>query len=714
MKRVCIDKLLSETHPDEEMISENTLKMFKNISDKKTKRIIDSGLKKIRAAESEIQLRENDNHITVKTRRKFSFLPAAFSACLIIFTASVPVVMKMNNSKITPVSESSVKTEITESDKSDISTYPEEMTPDGIKVFEKCPGYDLTDIYCAGNSIYVSASKSLSSSYIRTYDPETGEKSYIDFSEYLYNTNGSIEDFYISDDNYLYFCGRILTDDPIKYTGITGKYNIKTKKPETINYTDNKSFKKIIRLNNSDYFYLLDGHNIDIMDEQLTITESKPLLEPALQFALDNSAIENASDYMLNQVVCDKSDNLYVLLEKKPGPGEPVNPETYFIVKFDSELNPSFVIPNSELKKVYGEHGTLDLSNISNGRTGLSGYKNHIGIIDEFKPEISEVYDIPACNYQLYIDSNDTCDMVLYSDSEMQFWNTGEDKPAKIYKRIEENDYMFTEGITETDIYHGLTRIHNGIFYYLPPDCYSNSAIYEISLSDNTKEKYFTDISNYAIGQNGYIYTVAPHSTTFGNDYHVNRDIIKFYSGTTEKMNDEENYFNSFAVSADKNILFTYFNCITDETGYSLYSPEGKKLYDFQLPEEFQGEILSIKSTDSGEKIYLTENETGRILCYGPEKNDLSEVSALNEMITNPEESQFFNVKANGGKYDFCISEYTDDYKRYYGYNADTGEITFLFEDTEGLDITDFTVAEDDTIYCLSGQTDTIYSISAE
>ena len=72
MKRVCIDKLLSETHPDEEMISENTLKMFKNISDKKTKRIIDSGLKKIRAAESGIQLRENDNHITVKTRRKFS------------------------------------------------------------------------------------------------------------------------------------------------------------------------------------------------------------------------------------------------------------------------------------------------------------------------------------------------------------------------------------------------------------------------------------------------------------------------------------------------------------------------------------------------------------------------------------------------------------------------------------------------------------------
>ena len=179
-------------------------------------------------------------------------------------------------------------------------------------------------------------------------------------------------------------------------------------------------------------------------------------------------------------------------------------------------------------------------------------------------------------------------------------------------------------------------------------------------------------------------------------------------------MNDEENYFNSFAVSADKNILFTYFNCITDETGYSLYSPEGKKLYDFQLPEEFQGEILSIKSTDSGEKIFLTENETGRILCYESEKNDLNEVSALNEMITNPEESQFFNVKANGGKYDFCISEYTDDYKRYYGFNADTGEITFLFEDTEGLDITDFTVAEDDTIYCLSGQTDTIYSISAE
>lgn len=714
MKRVRIDKLLSGTHPDEEMISENTEKMFKNFSDKKTKRITDAGLKKIRAAESGIQLRENDNHITVKTRRKFSFLPAAFSACLIIFTASVPVVMKMNNSTITPVSESSVKTEITESDKSDISTYPEEMTPDGIKVFEKCPGYDLTDIHCARSSIYVSASKSLSSSYIRTYDPETGEKSNIDFSEYLYNTNGSIEDFYISDDNYLYFCGRILTDDPIKYTGITGKYNIKTKKPETINYTDNKSFKKIIRLNNSDYFYLLDGHNIDIMDEQLTITESKPLLEPALQFALDNSAIENASDYMLNQVVCDKSDNLYVLLEKKPGPGEPVNPETYFIVKFDRELNPSFVIPNSELKKVYGEHGTLDLSNISNGRTGLSGYKNHIGIIDEFKPEISEVYDIPACNYQLYIDSNDTCDMVLYSDSEMQFWNTGEDKPAKIYKRIEENDYMFTTEITETDIYHGLTRINNGIFYYLPPDCYSNFAIYEISLSDNTKEKYFTDISNYAIGQNGYIYTVAPHSTTFGNDYHVNRDIIKFYSGTTEKINDEENYFNSFAVSADKNILFTYFNCITDETGYSLYSPKGKKLYDFQLPEEFQGEILSIKSTDSGEKIYLTENETGRILCYGPEKNDLSEVSGLNEMITNPEESQFFNVKANGGKYDFCISEYTDDYKRYYGYNADTGEITFLFEDTEGLDITDFTVAEDDTIYCLSGQTDTIYSISAE
>ena len=58
--------------------------------------------------------------------------------------------------------------------------------------------------------------------------------------------------------------------------------------------------------------------------------------------------------------------------------------------------------------------------------------------------------------------------------------------------------------------------------------------------------KYFTDISNYAIGQNGYIYTVAPHSTTFGNDYHVNRDIIKFYSGTTEKMNDEENYFGNF------------------------------------------------------------------------------------------------------------------------------------------------------------------------
>lgn len=248
-------------------------------------------------------------------------------------------------------------------------------------------------------------------------------------------------------------------------------------------------------------------------------------------------------------------------------------PETYFIVKFDSGLNPSFVIPNSELKKVYGEHGTLDLSNISNGRTGLYGYKNHIGIIDESKPEISEIYDIPECNYQLYIDSNDTCDMVLYSDSEMQFWNTG-------------------------------------------------------------------------------------------------------------------------------------------EAGYSLYSPEGKKLYDFQLPEEFQGEILRIKSTDSGEKIFLTENETGRIWCYEPEKNTLSEMSTLNEMITNPEENQFFNVKANGGKYDFCISENADDYQRFYGYNADTGEITFLFENTEGLDITDFTVAEDDTIYCLSEQTDTIYSIS--
>ena len=89
--------------------------------------------------------------------------------------------MKINSSKITPVSESSVKTEITESDKSDSDTYPEKMLSDGINVFEKCPGYDLTDIYCAGNSIYVSASKSLSNSYIRTYDPETGEKSYIDF-----------------------------------------------------------------------------------------------------------------------------------------------------------------------------------------------------------------------------------------------------------------------------------------------------------------------------------------------------------------------------------------------------------------------------------------------------------------------------------------------------------------------------------------------------
>ncbi len=712
MKRVCIDKLLSETHPDEEMISENTLKMFKNISDKKTKRIIDSGLKKIRAAESGIQISENENYIAVKPKRKRIFIRVAVSACLIVFTASIPVIVKMNSNKIIPGLDSSVKTKISESDKPGSDTYWEEILPDGIKVFEKCPGYNLTDIYCAGNSIFAFASKSLNNSYIRTYDPETGEKSYIDFSEYLYNANGNIEDFYISDDNYLYFCGRILTDDPIKYTGITGKYNIKAQKPETINYTDNKSFKKIIRLNNSDYFYLLDGHNIDIMDEQLTITESKPLLEPALQFALDNSAIENASDYMLDQIACDKSDNLYVLLEKKSEPGEPVNPETYFIVKFDSGLNPSFVIPNSELKKVYGEHGTLDLSNISNGRTGLYGYKNHIGIIDESKPEISEIYDIPECNYQLYIDSNDTCDMVLYSDSEMQFWNTGEDKPAKTYKRIEENDYMFATDITETDIYHGLTQIHNGIFYYQPPDYSSQSAIYEISLSENTREKYYTDISNCAVNKSGDIYEAPFYPIYSGDNCNKVRNIAKFNSGLAEKISDEKIYYDIMAVSADENILFTYFNYITENEVYSLYSQEGRKLYDFQLPEEFKGNVLSIKSTASGEKIFLTENETGRIWCYEPEKNTLSEMSTLNEMITNPEENQFFNVKANGGKYDFCISENADDYQRFYGYNADTGEITFLFENTEELDFSDFTVAEDDTIYCLSEQTDTIYSIS--
>ena len=166
------------------------------------------------------------------------------------------------------------------------------------------------------------------------------------------------------------------------------------------------------------------------------------------------------------------------------------------------------------------------------------------------------------------------------------------------------------------------------------------------------------------------------------------------------------------AVSADENILFTYFNYITENEVYSLYSQEGRKLYDFQLPEEFKGNVLSIKSTASGEKIFLTENETGRIWCYEPEKNTLSEMSTLNEMITNPEENQFFNVKANGGKYDFCISENADDYQRFYGYNADTGEITFLFENTEELDFSDFTVAEDDTIYCLTEQADTIYSIS--
>lgn len=209
---------------------------------------------------------------------------------------------------------------------------------------------------------------------------------------------------------------------------------------------------------------------------------------------------------------------------------------------------------------------------------------------------------------------------------------------------------------------------------------------------------------DFNAGRDGNIYT----DNAFGGNAESHLLVYNRYPVPMD-IPGAESLGNGYIRSCDINICTDFTDNDSGKYRHSLYSPEGVKLYDFDIPDEGV-EWLGNISEKTGEKIYYISGDRNKVLCFEPETNQLNELTTLNEKFDfYDEEEPVFVCMTKSEKYNFLIWSQ----KYLYGYNVNSDELTLITGtlDYYGTDFTDFTADDDGNIYCTAYGSSTLYSV---
>jgi len=292
----------------------------------------------------------------------------------------------------------------------------------------------------------------------------------------------------------------------------------------------------------------------------------------------------------------------------------------------------------------------------------------------------------------------DNMNRCYQADTMMESLNYTEDKP-------DESEWPLTVLVDSSCPY--IQNIHefNGVEYAVYDFLDGVSRITSCSQDDGSKAVYYTG-NDFRISENGDIF-----SSFF--DYDENGFAasfpVKCSSGIPERLGNET-VGDGMTESCDKNILIRSFDYPSGVYIYSVFSPDGERIYDFELPDSLLS-CIGNKSCQTGEKIYCISADKSRLMCFESESGAVNEETALSGKIDFSDSDLRIRIQGTG-KYDIVLW----NKENLWGFNSDTKELVQIAGglDTCGYTFISFAVTDDGTVYCTAEGRNAVYSLEYE
>lgn len=717
MKRLLIDKLLSDTYPDEEITTEKTEEIFPEVSADKTQRIINSGLIKLKNAMSDAEPNVKATTFVgaqiMEDRKKVRIAPiVTAAACALLCIVSAGTIFKKSSKPALITPDEEISDNVSDED-------PEEIIP-GLEEVCEFPEFTVigSPVACSEKIVFNGMYSETERPYgiLKTYDLQSGRSedlcvlSRVQDENFDSSEGTGITDFFISDDGkYLYV---LRPDVMIKYDNATGET------VKALNIEDVIGFPlKICRKPaSSDFYIVFSSGMIYCINDQLEIAGKHDLSafpEPEFEddydmeySVLDAVIVPDGSLYLLISYA-----HIYYSVSSESVEFGDIVSESELVIKYDRSFSEQYVVPNSELRKVDAINSNLTV--LRNGRAAVIGSVSHAGVISPDSPVIEKIYEMTHQDEEtdsICFDT-ETCDYIRCTESEIQLWNIGDDDPAAVY-RYPENDLSFTLNsayYTRPLFFRNYHIYNDRLYYYSASPCGEYVSVNSAGTVINRNYDYSSDNElinrTSKVNRYGEIYYTFKDYINGYNDLNFIRSSDNTYDIFSEYDCDDDKHTNIF-INSDINILSQN---IKSEGEMELHAPDGRKICTFIIPDGMR-KFLASRSMDNGEKIcYININN--KACCYDTETGISEEISVINDNLVfydyyetavreNAEKGIWLDIVNifNGGKYDICMRSG----KKLYGYSIETDELTVIADNLDSFDclFTGFTVSEDETIYC--------------
>lgn len=397
MKRADIKRMLLKTHPDYEISTEMTERMFIKADEKQINRIKEAGLKKLgNTPESqEVNISESrfvNADIVKPSGKRRTAIPAAVAACVAVASVTVPLIYR-NSEHGSPAQNSTVAFSdtagITEYEEEYINEQNSENAEESNFVLSENNGFVLKEIKTydeyteisapciADGKIYVQGKTESDGVYMLYWrDPETNAEKYTDFfyeqdiPDRYKTSDGEcptfiINDFYISDDGYLYYFGSVQEwNEGRKTDGAAGKFNLSTGENEKIRYFDSISFDKVTAYsegkfritaseNGENVLYYLDDSFEALSEVNAEINFAVPYEENLYEFdcpyAINNRHNSGGTEYcIIDGLSSDRHRSFISASDMSDGETQEYISIRHSCIAKNGKIFSSYVIPGND------------------------------------------------------------------------------------------------------------------------------------------------------------------------------------------------------------------------------------------------------------------------------------------------------------------------------------------------------------------------------
>lgn len=293
------------------------------------------------------------------------------------------------------------------------------------------------------------------------------------------------------------------------------------------------------------------------------------------------------------------------------------------------------------------------------------------------------------------LDKEDKC---FQTDTTMESLNRNEEKPDDI-------EWPLTVHIDSSCPY--IQNIHefNGVNYAVYDFMEGVYRITSCSQDDCSKAVFYAG-NDFRISENGDIFSTFIDYDEIG---FAASFPVKCSNGIPERLGNET-VGDGVTESCDENILIKSFDYPFGVFLYSVFSPDGEKICDFELPEGLMS-CIGNKSSQTGEKIYCISEDKRRLMTFNPKSDEINEETLLSSKFDFSDSNLHIRMQGTG-KYDIILW----NKENLWGYNSDTKELVQIAcgLDTCGYNFISFAVTDNGTVYCIAEGRNVVYSLEYE